>query len=96
MLVEGDVALYGFCMGIFSKSSKTKARKISPRWIAWPTLATNGTLIKSAGVAHHETNLKLEMRRFGKNVMAELRIQNSGKYEGDVGDSFLSAAFSAT
>lgn len=85
MLVEGARALYGFCMGIFSKSSKNETRKISPSWIAWPTLVTNGTLIKSAGVTHYEANLKLTVRRFGKNVMAELRIQKSGKYEGAVG-----------
>jgi hypothetical protein len=54
-------------------------------WLAWQTLTYSGSAqIKTAGVKHHEAELRAVAARHGPLVMAELRIEEEGQYAGAV------------
>ncbi len=56
-----------------------------PSWLAWQTLGYSGTAqIKAAGVTHHREDLRSVANRYGRLVMAELRIEEDGQYAGAV------------
>jgi hypothetical protein len=54
-------------------------------WLGWPTLSCGGGgQIKTAGVNHHERELRGVAARAGRLVMAELRVETRGRYTGAV------------
>jgi hypothetical protein len=54
-------------------------------WLAWPTLSCGGGgQITTAGVNHHERELRGVAARAGRPVMAELRVETRGRYAGAV------------
>jgi hypothetical protein len=56
-----------------------------PNWLAWQTLSYSGSAqIKTAGVTHHREDLRSLANRYGRLVMAELRIEEEGQYAGAV------------
>jgi hypothetical protein len=71
-------------MRIFKKSHPAHDWA-DPNWLAWPTLSCGGGgQIKTAGVSYHERALRAMVARTGRLVMAELRIERRGRYEGAV------------
>jgi hypothetical protein len=57
----------------------------SPSWLAWQTLTYGGcTQVKVAGVTYHMNDLRATAHRYGRLVMAELRIEDEGPYAGAV------------
>jgi hypothetical protein len=66
-------------------SSRPTEARVSPTWLAWPTLsAGGGGQIKTAGTNHYEDDLRATLARTGRLVMAELLIETTGKYAGAV------------
>jgi hypothetical protein len=58
---------------------------VGPSWLAWQTLTYSGAAqIKAAGVMHHATEVRAAAAQYGWLVMAELRIEQAGKYAGAV------------
>ena len=56
-----------------------------PSWLAWQTLTYPGSAqIKTAGVQHHEADLRRVVAAHGRLVMAELRIETDGPFAGAV------------
>lgn len=54
-------------------------------WLAWQTLTYSGSeQIETAGVTHYRKNLEAALKRHGRLVMAELRIEQSRQYAGAV------------
>lgn len=59
--------------------------RTAPSWLAWQTLTYSGSAqIKTAGVTHHEDEVRSIAARCGRLVMAELRMEEHGKYAGAV------------
>jgi hypothetical protein len=58
---------------------------IGPSWLAWQTLTYSGAAqIKTAGVMHHAAEVRTAAAKYGRLVMAELRIEQTGQYAGAV------------
>jgi hypothetical protein len=57
---------------------------VSADWLAWPTLASRGGDIKTAGVFYHQDAFRRVLARHGALVMTELRIELLGEYAGAV------------
>lgn len=56
----------------------------SADWLAWPTLASRGGDIKTAGVYYHQDAFRRVLGLHGALVMTELRIEPAGEYAGAV------------
>jgi hypothetical protein len=58
---------------------------VGPSWLAWQTLTYSGAAqIKTAGVMHNAAEVRAAAARYGRLVMAELRIEDTGQYAGAV------------
>ena len=57
---------------------------VSADWLAWPTLASRGGDIKTAGVFYYQDAFRRILARHGALVMRELRIELLGEYAGAV------------
>ena len=64
--------------------ARRSAVSVAADWLAWPTLASRGGQIKTAGVFYHQDALRRVVARYGTLVMAELRIESVGEYAGAV------------
>lgn len=58
---------------------------MGPSWLAWQTLTYSGAAqIKTAGVMHHAAEVRAAAASYGRLVMAELQIEQTGQYAGAV------------
>jgi hypothetical protein len=76
--------------GAHTDASSDSERQVTtpptgPSWLAWQTLTYSGSAqIKTAGVTYHQDEIRSLAARCGRLVMAELRIEEHGKYAGAV------------
>lgn len=76
--------------GVHTDASRNSERQVTtpptgPSWLAWQTLTYSGSAqIKTAGVTYHQNDVRSLAARCGRLVMAELRIEEHGKYAGAV------------
>lgn len=57
---------------------------LSPTWLAWPTLNEASFGAEATGSTHHAAELARIMSRWGDLFMAELVIEQTGRYAGAV------------
>ena len=64
---------------------ESHASGTGPSWLTWQTLTYSGAAqIKTAGVMHHAAEVRTAAAKYGRLVMAELRIEQGGQYAGAV------------